>query len=214
MASHRYLYIKSYALLIACALLIFGLVGCGKPQPQQAPSPVAQKLYLKSQKALVEGKYEQAYREYQKAVAEDPTAANINHLSSILYSWVLSQSEAADVPLLKAQKRVWLEPKQIALRQGLLSVAVDREKGTIHAFGLTLIRAELPNREQQVRLANDGALADAKAWIARLATWTANGIEQPFDVSGTVTSARSIKVVSIQDVIYIVKVSAPINCLV
>ena len=200
------------AFVAFCVFFTLFAAGCGKSQPPHTPETAGQKLYLKSQRELAAGNYKQAYDEYQKAVTEDANAANINHLSSILYSWAIAQSEPADVPLLKAQKQVWLEPRQLALRQKLLTVALDNEKGLIHSFGLGIIKKG-PNPDQTARLAHEGALADAKAWVARLATWAANGVESPFDVSQTVIDIKTLKENSIEGTIYVVKVSAPMDCL-
>ena len=195
-----------------CVICVF-LAGCGKSEPQRVSSAAAQKLYLKSQRALAEGNYRQAYDDYQKSVSEDPNASNIGHLSSILYSWVISKSEAADVPLLKAQKRVWLQPEQLALRRGLLAAAVDKKKDLIHAFGLTIINKSVSNPEQRLRLAHEGAMADAMAWISRMAAWTTDGVEGQFDVSRTVVDIKTLKATPIEEAIYVVKVSAPVDCL-
>ena len=200
------------AFVVFCVLSTLFVTGCGKSQPPYTPATAAQKLYLRSQRELAVGNYKQAYDDYQKAVEEDANAANISHLSSILYSWAIAQSEAADVPLLEAQKQVWLEPKQLALRQKLLTVALDNEKGLIHSFGLGIIKKG-PNPDQTARLAHEGALADAKAWVARLATWAAKGVESPFDVSQMVIDIKTLKATSIEEAIYVVKVSAPMDCL-
>lgn len=201
---------------ICCALLFalaLSVAGCGKSDvpPQRAPSASAQKLYLKSQKELLAGNNRQAYEDYQKAVADDSIIANVSHLSSILYSWAIPQCKAEDVPLIKAQKAVWLAPEQLALRKALLAAAVNKKKGVIHAFGMGIIRSELTNREQRLKLAQQTALADAKAWIARLARWTKDGVKAPFDVSQTVMNIETLETFSIQGVFFVVKVSAPLN---
>ena len=197
------------ALCVICVILL----GCGKSEPQRVSSTATQKLYLRSQRSLAEGNYRQAYEDYQKAVSEDPGVANINHLSSILYSWAISESDAADVPLLKAQQQVWLQPELLASRHDLLEVAVDREKNLIYAFGLVLIRGDISNPEQRDRLAREGALADATAWMARIAAWAAGGVESQFDVSRTVVNIKTLKTMPIEQVIYVVKISAPVDCL-
>ena len=199
-------------LLIALALSI---VGCGKSdvKPLDPPSEAAQKLYLQSQKALQQANYRQAYQDYQKAVAEDSDIANIGHLSSILYAWVISQSEAEDIPLLEAQKWVWLEPNQLALRNKLVLVAADKEREIIHAFGIGLVPENIATPEQRDHLAHRSALADAEAWVARLARWIRDGIDCPFDVSDTVVGVEVLKEFWIEGTIYVVRIRAPINCL-
>ena len=200
------------AFVAFCVLFTFFATGCGKPQPHQNSATTYEKLYLKSQRELAAGNYKQAYDDYQRAVKADASAANINHLSSILYSWAIAESEPADAPLLRAQKRVWLEPRQLALRRKLLKLAIDSGKGYIRAFGLAIIKKSR-NSAQTDLLAEEAALADAKAWVARLATWVADGVECPFDVSGTVIGVETLKATAIDGTIYVVEVSAPIDCL-
>ena len=161
----------------------------------------------------MEGNYEKAYNDYQKAVAADHDFANVSHLSSILYAWVISESEAEDIPCLDAQKQVWLEPQQLALRRKLLSVAIDRDKGIIYAFGLGLASDDVSRAAQRKLLARKGALSDAQAWIARLATWGEAGVERPFDVSQTVVGVEMLKEFWVGEMICVVKVRAPIDCL-
>ncbi len=162
---------------------------------------------------MANGEYGQAYRSYQKAVAADPRIADVNHLSSILYAWAISQGEAEDRPLLDAQRRVWLEPQQLALRRSLLSVAVDREKGVIYAFGLGTAPENTPNPAQRRLLARKAALADSLAWIARLAKWAEAGVECPFEVTQTVAGVEELKEYWFGETIYVVEVRAPIDCL-
>ena len=200
------------AFVAFCALFTLFIAGCGKTEPQQNPTAGYDRLYLKSQRELAAGNYKQAYDDYQKAVKDDASVANINHLSSILYSWAIAQSEPEDVPLLKAQKQVWLEPRQLALRRKFLKLAIDSGKGYIHAFGLAIIKKG-PSPAQTDLLAEEGALLDARAWVARIATWVADGVECPFDVSGTVIGVETLKATSIEGAIYVVKVSAPMDCL-
>jgi hypothetical protein len=199
-----------YMLLFA---LVLSLWGCGKSevQPLRPPSESAQKLYLKSQKELVQGNYKQAYADYEEAVAEDSGIANISHLSSILYSWAIAQSKAEDVPLLKAQKQVWLEPEQLLLRRELMSLAINKEKGVIHVFGLGSYQGKVANPEQKKRLEQQAALADAKVWVARLTRWSRDGVECPFDVSETVMEVKMLESFSIQGAFLVVKVSAPLK---
>jgi len=201
-----------YTLLLILALSI---LGCGKSEvkPLNPPTEAAQKLYLESQKELQQGNHKQAYHDYQGAVAEDPSISNIAHLSSILYSWVIEQGESEDVPLLEAQKWVWLEPNQSTLRKKLVLVAVDRERGVIYAFGIGLAPENTANSDQRDYLAHRSALADAEAWVARLARWVEDGIKCPFDVADTVVGVEVLKEFWVDDTVYVVRIRAPIDCL-
>lgn len=172
----------------------------------------SQRLYNKSRGELARGNYKQAYRDYQRAVEIAPSLANVSYLSSILYAWVISQSETEDVPLLNAQMQVWLEPMQLAPRRKLLSAAIDREGGTVHTFGLGLAPKNTPNPAQKRLLASQAALADSKAWAARLTTWAETGVERPFDVTMTVTGVKTLKEFWVEETICVVKIRAPINC--
>lgn len=201
--------------LIICGLFLISIFSCSKSeiQPLDAPSEPAQKLYLESQKELQTGSYKQSYNSYRAAVAADRKVANINHLSSILYSWIIAESEGEDTPILTAQRKVWLEPNQLALRGGLQKIAVDRQRGTIYAFGIGIAPEDIDNMEQRRELARRTAMADAQTWVARLARWAKDGIKCPFDISLTVVGVETIKEHWIGDTIYIVKVQAPIDCL-
>ena len=203
------------ATLLACILSLSCLLGCSgsKKETTSVSQVLSQKLYLRSQQELAQGEYEKAYNDYQKAVEADPDVADVGHLSSILYAWVISESETEDVPRLNAQKRVWLEPGQLALRRDLVALTVDRDKGIIYAFGLGLAPDNISNDTQKRFLARKAALADAQAWIARLATWGEGGVECPFDVSQTTVNVEVRKEYWISEIIYVVGVSAPINCL-
>lgn len=198
---------------LACVLFILCFSGCIKPKDQASrTSPKSpHQLYLKSQKELLLGDYEQAYHDYQKAVAVEPSIANATHLSSILYAWAISQSEAEDVPLLNAQKQVLLKPQQFVPRQELLSGAVDKEKDIIHAFGLGVAQKNILHPGQKRLLARQAALTDAYAWVARLAMWTKIGVEGSLDVSWTVVGARTLKEFWFAETIYVVKVEAPLK---
>ncbi len=204
-----------HTLCIAMLLTALSILGCGKSEvkPLRPPSEAAQKLYLKSQKELRQGNYRQAYQDYQKSVVEDSDIANIAHLSSILYSWAISQGDAEDVPLLEAQKWVWLEPNQLTLREKLAAVAVDKEREIIHAFGIGLVPDNIVISEQRTHLAHRSALADAEAWVARLATWVSDGIDCPFDVTDTVVGVEILKEFWVDETIYVVRLEAPIDCL-
>lgn len=196
-------------------ILALSILGCGKSEvkPLNPPTEAAQKLYLKSQKELQRGNHRQAYHDYQGAVSEDSDISNIAHLSSILYSWVIEQGESGDIPLLEAQKWVWLEPNQLAFRNKLVLVAVDKEREVIYAFGIGLVPENTINSEQRNQLAHRSALADAEAWVARLARWVKDGINCPFDVADTVVGVEVLKEFWVDDTIYVVKIMAPINCL-
>jgi len=204
----------------ACILIPFALVclsylllGCSKPEPQTeiVPTASSQEEYLKSERELARGNYRQAYREYQKALADDPTVANMSHLSSILYAWAISESDSQDVPLLEAQKKVWLKPQQIVTRKELLVVSVNREKGVMHAFGLGFAPRKSPNPAQREMMAREAAMADAQAWVARINGWSEKDINRPFDVSQTVVGVETLKEFWVDNTIYVVKVRAPVN---
>lgn len=204
--------------LLFCILLISCLPGCSKPkakpQVQSTPQTEPQKLYLKSQQELARENYKQAYSDYRKAVSMDQGVANASHLSSILYSWVISKSEPEDIPLLNGQKKVWLAPHQLALREGLLSVGVDKDKRIIHAFGLGFAPENIKNPAQRSMLARKTAEADAAAWVARLATWAEAGVSCPFDISSqTLVGMETSKELWVDDTVYVVKVQAPVDCL-
>ncbi len=201
-----------YTLLL---LFAFSILGCGKSEvkPIDPPTEAAQKLYMKSQKELRQGDHRQAYHDYQGAVAEDSRISNISHLSSILYSWVIEQGESDDIPLLEAQKWVWLEPNRAAFRNKLMLVAVDREKEVIYAFGIGLAPGNTIDSEHKTQLGHRSALADAEAWVARLARWVKDGIDCPFDVTDTIVGVEILKEFWVDDTIYVVQIMAPINCL-
>ena len=208
---------------LALAFLILSLSGCtnSREQPLNTPPTPPRELYLESQRKVARGEYEGAYDDYQKSVAADPKLANASYLSYILYTWVSSQSEAAELPLLNAQKQVMLTPKQFVPRHELLSVAVNKEEDTIQAFGLGLV----PTNPSQVGLneiskigtvqkrllAHEAALVDAQTWVARLATWTKTGVEGPFDVSRTVVGVQALKEFWIGETIFVIKVEAPLE---
>lgn len=209
------LYALPVFLLFTCVFSIFCLPGCSKSkQDSESVSQVlSQKLYLRSQQELAQGEYEKAYNDYQRAVEADPDVADVSHLSSIIYGWVISESDGEDVPHITAQKRVWLEPEQLALRRGLLSLALDMEKDTIHAFGLGLAPADASSAAQREFLARKAALADAQAWTARVAIWGKTGVECPFNVPQTTVNVEILKEYWVGDTVYVVKVKAPIDCL-
>lgn len=196
---------------VASFLFLFCLTGCAGPR-QQIPSPIPpQEFYLQSQQKLALGNCEEAYYDYQKAVAVEPGLANATYLSNILYSWVLKQSEEADTPLLNAQKQVLLAPQQSSPRQELLSIAVDRDKDTVSAFGLGLIPSNISHPGQRRLLAREAALTDSYVWVGRLALWAKKGVKGPLDVSQTVVDARVIKEFWVAETIYVVKVKAPLS---
>lgn len=160
---------------------------------------------------IIQGNYEQAYRDYQKSVAVEPNRANAAHLSNILYSWVISESEPEDIPLLNAQRHVLLAPQQLGYRQSLLSVAVDKEKDVIRAFGLGVAPENISHPAQRRLLARQAALTDSYSWVARFAMWTKMGVEVSLDVSRKVVGVRTLKEFWVGEIIYIIKVEAPLN---
>ena len=213
--------------LLSCIFLAFTLLGCAKnqfvltedPASVSRPAYRSQRLYNKSREELARGNHKQAYRDYQRAVEAAPICpdgrpclANVSYLSSILYAWVISQSETEDVPLLNAQMQVWLEPTQLAPRRELLSAAIDKEEGIIHAFGLGLAPKNAPNLAQKRLLALQAALADSKAWAARLTMWAETGVKCPFDVTTTVIGVETLKKFWVEETICVVKIRAPIDC--
>ncbi len=204
---------KTITYSLAGILCILCLLGCSKTkgETESISQVLSRKLYLKSQQELAQGEYEKAYSDYQRAVATDPDTANASHLSSILYAWAISESEGADVSHLNAQKRVWLEPEQLALRRRLLSLALDTEKGIIRSFGLGLASGNILNAAQKRFLARKAALADAQAWTARIAAWSETGVECPFDVPQTTVNVEILKEYWVGDVIYVVKVRASVD---
>ena len=212
------MYRNSIILLLASIVLFSSLLGCSKSEVQSQPSDIpqadSQKLYLKSQQELMSENYRQAYQDYRQAVSMDEKIASVSHLSSIIYSWAISKGEREDISLLKKQKQVWLEPKQLSLRRQLLSMGVDRDKRIIHAFGLGLAPDSISNPAQRSMLARKVALADASAWVARLATWADAGVDCPFDISSeTLMGMETFKELWVDDTIYVVRVEAPVDCL-
>jgi hypothetical protein len=204
---------KIIAVFLICVLSILCILGCSrkKEETESVSQVLAQKLYLRSQQQLAKGEYEEAYNDYQRAVEADPGASDMSHLSSILYAWVISESEGDDVPHLDAQKRVWLEPDQLGLRRRLLSLALDAEKGTIQAFGIGLAPGNISNDAQKRFLSRKAALADAQAWTARIALWNKSGVESSFDVPQTTVIVEVIKEYWVGDTIAVVKVKAPVD---
>jgi hypothetical protein len=188
-------------------LFIFCLLGCTKTKDQQV---FQQEPHPENQEEPIEN-YEEAAHDHQEAVAVEPDSANSSRLSNILYTWAISQSKAEDASLLNAQKRALLNPQQFALRQELLTLAVDEEKDVIHAFGLGILPGNVPHTTKDRLLARKAALTDAYAWIARLAMWTKVGVEASFDVSRTVFGVESIKEFWVGGVIFVVKVEAPLK---
>jgi hypothetical protein len=204
-------------ILVSCILILayFIILGCAKSKDQASyiPSKPAQELYTKSQQELSNGDYKKAFYDYQKAVEIDKRIANIGHLSSIVYDWAISQSEPEDIPLLIAQKQVFLEPERSEFRKQLISVSVDREKGVIYAIGFGIINADKPLPTQRQFLTSKAAISDSQIWVARIAQWAKNGIECPFDISTSITGYEKLKENWIGDVICVVKLKAPIDCL-
>jgi hypothetical protein len=221
-------------LLFAYLLFIIYPLGCTKSikqQPSFTPSQ-AYELYLESQKEVLKGNYEKAYRDYMDAVETEPNLANASHLANILYTWVISQSKTEDILLLNAQKQVMLTPQQFAPREKLLSVAIDQEKNVIRVFGIGAAMASrvsirpfgstqpegyFPNRRntsdsaQERLLAREAALTDAQAWIARLTVWKQAGVETSFDVSRTVFGVQVVEESWRMSTIYVVKAEAPFD---
>jgi hypothetical protein len=209
-------------LLFSYLLFIIYPLGCTKSikqQPSFTPNQ-AYELYLESQKEVFKGNYEKAYRDYMDAVEVEPDLANASHLSNILYTWVISQSKAEDIPLLNAQKQVMLTPKQFAPREKLLSVAVNKEKNVIRVFGIGAAMASrdyLQNRRntsdsaQERLLAREAALTEAQAWVARLAVWMQAGVESPFDVSRKVFGVQVVEESWRMNTIYVVKLEVPFD---
>ena len=203
-------YAASWVLLVGYAFLV---PACAKHGVgvKNAPSEAAQRLYDDSQRQLHAKKYKQAYDSYQKAVLEDPGVANIAHLSSILYSWAISEGPAEDRALLDAQRKVWLEPNQMAMRRNLQSIAVDEKNGSIYALGLGAAMQANTSAEQHRLLAQRAALADAKAWIARLARWNKDGIDCPFDILANVKAVEVINKYWVDKTFCVVKLKAPVD---
>ena len=209
---------RNIVLLLASIALIYSLPGCSKSEVQLQPLDIAQsdsqKLYLKSQQELMRENYKQAYYDYKQAVSMDEGITNVNHLSSILYGWAMSKVEQEDVSLLEKQKQVWLEPKQLPLRQELVSLEVDKDKRIIHAFGIGLAPDNISNPTQRTMMARKVALADASAWVARIATWADVGVSCPFDISSeTLMGMETLKEFWVDDTLYVVKVEAPVDCM-
>jgi hypothetical protein len=210
------------ALLLACGFFILCLPGCPRPQTEQdqVDSPDNQKveeaetpklLYVQSVKESVEENYEQAYYDYRKAVEIDPGLANASHLAGVVYGWVISESEAENVPLLTAQRRLLLTPQELDVRRNLLSVAVDKDKDTIQVFGVGIAPKNVSSAEQKRLLAREAALTSAYVWVARLAMWTKSGVEGPFDVSQKVFGVRPEQEFWIGEEVFAIKVKAPLE---
>jgi hypothetical protein len=100
---------------------------------------------------------------------------------------------------------------ELAPRRKLLSAAIDRQRGTVHTFGLGLAPKNTPNLAQKRLLASQAALADSKAWVARLTMWAESGVECPFDVTMTVKGVKTLKEFWVEETICVVKVIAPID---
>jgi hypothetical protein len=203
----------SFCILHSAFCITFWVFACAqsaKPPAQTGPTP-AQERYLQSQANLMRGAYEQAYRDYQKATTSEPALADVAYLSSILYSWAISQSDAADISLLEAQKQVSLTPGQFAPRKALLSIAVNREANRIRAFGVGLSAPRPLQANQERVLAREAAMVDAHAWAARIARWAKQGVEAPFDISGRVRGVQQVGEFWLIPEVCVVKVEAPLE---
>jgi hypothetical protein len=196
-------------LLLACVFLTLCLSGC-YPNQDVRPKPPGE-LYIRSLIEAIQGDYKQAYYNYQKSVESDPNFANASFLSGILYGWALSESEADDTPILKAQRQVLLTPLQLTVRSELLSVAVDSKNDSIQVFGVGIAPKSITSSEQERILAREAALTDAYAWVARLAMWTKMGVDAPLDVSQKLSDVRTLKEYWIGREVFAVKVKAPLK---
>ena len=196
-------------LSLACVFLILCLSGC-YPNQDVRPKP-PDELYIRSLIETIQGNYKQAYYDYQKSVESDPNFANASFLSGILYGWALSESEADDTPILKAQRQVLLTPLQLTVRSELLSVAVDSKNDSIQVFGVGIAPKNITSSEQERMLAREAALTDAYAWVARLAMWTKMGVDAPLDVSQKLSNVRTLKEYWIGREVFAVKVKAPLK---
>ncbi len=185
------------------------LSGC-YPNQDVRPQPPGE-LYIRSLIETIRGNYKQAYYDYQKSVESDPNFANASFLSGILYGWAISESEADDTPLLKAQRQVLLTPLQLTVRNELLSVAVDTKNDSIQVFGVGIAPRNITSSEQERILAREAALTDAYAWVARLAMWTKTGVDAPLDVSQKLSNVRTLKEYWIGREVFAVKVKAPLK---
>jgi len=202
---------------IVCCIIILYASGCGPKNKEQQtpyiPSKSAQNLYANSEQEFKIGDYEKAYYNYKKAVAIDPGVANVSYLNNVIYEWVISKSDPEDIPLLTAQKQVFLNHRNLEFREKLLSLAVDRERGVIFAFGIGVLDDTGPLPAQQHLLASKAALTDSQLWIARIALWARDGISCPFDVSTSIASFEKLKEIRVGNIIYVIKLKAPIDCL-
>ena len=90
--------------------------------------------------------------------------------------------------------------------------SVNREKGIIRAFGLGFAPRKAPNPAQREMMARKAAMADAQAWVARIADWSEKDIKCAFDVSRTVVGVETLKEFWVDNTIYVVKVRAPVDC--
>lgn len=196
-------------LSLACVFLILYLSGC-YPNQDVRPVPPGE-LYIRSLIETIQGDYKQAYYDYQKSVESDPNFANASFLSGILYGWALSESEADDTPILKAQRQVLLTPLQLTVRSELLSVAVDSKNDSIQVFGVGIAPKNITSSEQERMLAREAALTDAYAWVARLAMWSKMGVDAPLDVSQKLSDVRTLKEYWIGREVFAVKVKAPLK---
>jgi hypothetical protein len=196
-------------LSLACVFFILCLSGCYPNQDVRPQSPG--ELYIRSLIETIQGNYKQAYYDYRKSVESDPNFANASFLSGILYGWALSESEADDTPILKAQRQVLLTPLQLTVRSELLSVSVDSKNDFIQVFGVGIAPRNITSSEQERILAREAALTDAYAWLARLAMWTKMGVDAPLDVSQKLSDVRTLKEYWIGREVFAVKVRAPLK---
>jgi hypothetical protein len=201
--------VASGTFLLACVFLTLCLSGC-YPNQDVRPQPPGE-LYIRSLIETIQGNYKQAYLNYQKSVESDPNFANASFLSGILYGWALSESEADDTPILKAQRQVLLTPLQLTVRSELLSVAVDTKNDSIQVFGVGIAPRNITSSEQERMLAREAALTDAYAWVARLAMWSKVGVDAPLDVSQKLSNVRTLKEYWIGREVFAVKVKAPLK---
>jgi hypothetical protein len=192
-----------------CIAILFFILGCGKPVEQ--PQKILDQNESNTQEIIPDGDYAKAYQNYVRKVSSDPSLANAGDLANILYSWVISQSDPKDVPLLNTQKQVILSPQRNSLRSKLLEIAIDKNNKIVYTFGIGVSPENETDDAKRRLFARESALADSTLWLGRLLNWESRGVEEPMDISRNLIGVVAVKEDWIMNTVYVIKAQAPLN---
>jgi hypothetical protein len=104
----------------------------------------------------------------------------------------LQQSRQAG-DLLSLQEQIREAPASVELRQQLLALAVNAEKGTIRAVGYGKIPENPANRPAVQQSAERAAFVDGCRWLAYLRAWNKDVTRPDFGrIQGELPSARTV----------------------